>query len=84
MSGVGVLPQRQEIVVRAFRLHGIARERERSRQLQARHGVHGIDEHDASVIENPLELADGFGGLTAPRGTPRRERRWGTGRRSVR
>jgi len=61
---VGVLPERQEIVVSAFRLHGIAREHESSRQLQARHRVHGIDEHDAAMIENPLELADGFGGLT--------------------
>ena len=60
---VGVLPQRQEIVVGAFRLHGVARERERSRQLQARHRVHGIDEHDASMIENPLELGGGLGGL---------------------
>jgi len=40
--GVSILPQHQEIAVGAFRLHGIARERERSRQLQARHGVHRI------------------------------------------
>ena len=60
---VGVLPQRKEIVVGAFRLHDVARERERSRQLQARHGVHGIDEHDASMIENPLELGGGLCGL---------------------
>ena len=36
----------------------------RSRQLQRRQRVHGIDEHAAAMIENPLELANGFGGLT--------------------
>ena len=61
---VGILPQREEIVIGAFRLRVVARERERSRQLQARQGVHGIDEDDAAMIENPLELGDGFGGLT--------------------
>ena len=30
------------------------------RQRQARQGVHGIDEDDASVIENPLELGGGL------------------------
>ena len=33
------------------------------RQLQARQGVHGIDEDDASVIENPLKLGGGLRGL---------------------
>ena len=61
---IGVLPERQEIAVGTLRLHRVARKRERSRQLQARHRVHGIDEDDASVIENPLELGGGFGGLT--------------------
>ena len=61
---VGTRPERKEIVVGASRPHGIARERERSRQLQPRHRVHGIDEYDASMIENPLELGGGFGGLT--------------------
>jgi hypothetical protein len=61
--GVGVLPQRQKISVGAFRLHGFARECERSCQLQTRHGVHRIDEHDASMIENPLELGGGLCGL---------------------
>src|SRR5262249_40582598 len=61
---VGVLPERQEIVIGAFRLHGVAREREYSPQLQARHRVHGIDEDEPSVMENPLEFGGGFGGLT--------------------
>ena len=61
---VGVLPERQEIVVSAFRLHDVAREHESSRQLQARQRVHGIDEDDAAMIENPLELGGGFDGLT--------------------
>src|SRR4029453_15457899 len=60
----GLLPQRKKIVVGVFRLRDVAREYERSRQLQARHGVHGIDEHDASMIENSLKLAGGLGGLT--------------------
>jgi hypothetical protein len=33
------------------------------RQLQARHGVEGIDEHDASMIENALELGGCLGEL---------------------
>ena len=53
---VGILPQRQEIDVNALRLHGVARELKRSRQLQARQRVLGIDEHDAAIMENPLEL----------------------------
>ena len=61
---VGILPQRQEILIGAFRLYSVARKRERSSQLQARHRVHRIDEDDAAMIENPLKLADGFGGLT--------------------
>ena len=64
MSGSAFFHSVKEIVVGALRLHGVARERERSCQLQARHRVHGIDEHDASMIENPLELGGGFGGLT--------------------
>ena len=40
------------MVVDAFRLHGIARERERSRQLEARHCIHRIGEDDASRVED--------------------------------
>ena len=58
--GVGVLPQRKQIVVHALRLDGIARERQRSRQLQPRERVYGIDEHDASMVDNPLELGGGL------------------------
>src|SRR5262245_16703755 len=61
---VGVLPERQEIAVGTLRLHRVARERERSCQLQARQGAHGIDEDDAAMIENPLEFGGGCGGLT--------------------
>ena len=57
---VGILPQREEIVVSAFRLHGVARERERPRQLQPRQRVYGIDEHDASMVDNPLKLGGGL------------------------
>ena len=46
--------------------------------------VHRIDEHDAAMIENPLELGGGFGGLTGGEVGQSRERRWGTDRRSVR
>ena len=59
---VGVFPERQEIAVGTLRLHRVARERERSCQLKARQRVHRIDEDDAPMIDNPLELADGFGG----------------------
>src|SRR5262245_32618138 len=61
---VGVLPERQEIAVGTLRLHRVARERERSGQLQARQRIHGIDEDDAAMIENPLELGGSLGGLT--------------------
>ena len=54
---VGVLLQREKIVVSAFRLQGVAGERERSHELQPRHGVHRIDENDAAMAENPLEFA---------------------------
>lgn len=40
---VGGLPQRQEILVDALRLHRVPQERERTSQSQARHRVHGID-----------------------------------------
>jgi len=61
---VGVLFHREEIVVSAFRVQDVAGERTRSRELQARHGIQGVDENDASMIENPLEFAGGFGWLT--------------------
>src|SRR5262245_3421648 len=58
---VGVLRQREEVVVSASRFPGVAGARQRFRQLQARHGIHGVDENDASMIENPLEFAGGVG-----------------------
>jgi hypothetical protein len=61
----GVLPKLQEVVVGTPRLRGVARERARSCQLQARHRGHRIDEDDAAMIENPLELAGSFNGLTS-------------------
>ena len=64
MSGSAFFHSVKRSLVGALRLRRVARERERSRQLQARHRVHGIDEHDAAMIENPLELGGGFGGLT--------------------
>src|SRR4029079_10966227 len=60
---VGVLPEHEEIVVGAFRLHCVTRQYKRSCQLQARQRIDRIDEGDAPVIENPLELGDRFGGL---------------------
>ena len=59
---IGVSPQCKRIVVSGLRVHDVTPERERPRQLQPRRGVHGIDEHDAVVIENPLEFAGGFEG----------------------
>ena len=51
--------QQKQIVVHASRLHGVARERERSGQLQPRERVDGIHEHDASMVDNPLKLGGG-------------------------
>ena len=82
--GVGVFPQRKKIVVGAFRLHRVARKRERSCQVQACHRVHGINEHDTSMIENPPEFGGGFCRLMCREVQSGRERKWDTGRRSVR
>lgn len=61
---VAILPQLEQILVGALRLRGVAGEGARSRQLEARHRIHRIDQHDASMVENPLELGGSFGGLT--------------------
>ena len=59
---VGVLPDRQQIRVDALPLRRVARENERPGQLQARHRSHGIDEDDASMIDNALELGGSSAG----------------------
>src|SRR5688500_19389423 len=61
--GVGVLPECEEILVGALRLHSVARERERSCQLQARQRGHWIHQHDGRVVDNPLKLGGGRPGL---------------------
>ena len=63
MSGSAFFQSVKRSLVGALRLHRVARERERACQLQARQRVHRIDEHDAAMIENPLELG---GGLCGP------------------
>ena len=60
MSGSAFFHSVKQIVVDASRLGGVARERERSRQLQPRQRVYGIDEHDASMVDNPLKLGGGL------------------------
>ena len=58
--GVGVIPRCEKVVVGDLRFCRVARECVRSRQLQARHCVHRIDEHDTSMIDNALELGGGL------------------------
>jgi hypothetical protein len=61
---VGALPEIEKIFVGSLDPDDTAPRRERARQLQARHGIDRILEHDAAVIENLLELGRTFHGLT--------------------
>lgn len=61
---IGVFPQRQEIAIGSLRLCSVAREHERTRQLQARHGIEGIDKDDAAVIDDPLKFSGRLRWLT--------------------
>ena len=55
---IRILPQRQQIVVNAFRLRGITGERERSRQLQARQRDGQGGHLDVSLMNSALALLD--------------------------
>ena len=61
--GIGILPEIEQVLIGTLRFRPVARRDERSRQLQARHGVHRIDEHDASMVKDPLELGGRLCGL---------------------
>ena len=61
--GVGGIPPHEQIVVHASGFDGVARKRERSCELQPRQRVYRIDEHDASMVDDPLELGGGLRGL---------------------
>ena len=61
--GVGVFPEREEILVGSLRLDRISRQRERSAQLQVRQCADGIAGNDPAMIENFLEFRSGFGAL---------------------
>ena len=61
--GVGVFPQREEILVGRLGLGRSPDNSEGSAQLQVRQRADRIADHDPAVIENLLELRGGFGAL---------------------
>src|ERR1700730_8920863 len=54
--GVGVFPEREEILVGSLRLDLVCRQSESSAQLQVRQCTDGIRAHDATMIEKLLKL----------------------------
>src|SRR5260370_26910745 len=58
--GVGVLPERQEILVGSLRLGVVAKQSESSAQLQMGQSAHRIGANNAAVIENLLKFSRGF------------------------
>src|SRR5258708_27539111 len=61
--GVGVLPERQEILVGSLCLGLIAQQSESSAQLQMRQSAHRIGANNGAVIENLLKFRRGFNPL---------------------
>ena len=61
--GVGVFPERKEILIGRFRFGLITPKCVSSTQLQVRHCADGIADYDPAVIENFLEFPGGFGAL---------------------
>ncbi len=62
-AGVGVFPEREEILVGSLCLVLISRQSERSAELQVRQCADGIADHDPPVSENFLEFPGGFDAL---------------------
>src|SRR4051812_19983455 len=60
--GVGVLPERQKILVGDLGLGGIAGRHERPAELQVGQRADRIADYDPAVIENPLEFRGCFVG----------------------
>ena len=63
MSGIGVFPEGEEILIGGLCLGRVARQRVGASELQVRQRADGIADHDAAVIENLLEFRGGFGAL---------------------
>lgn len=62
-AGVGVFPEREEILIGDLRLSFLSRQDKRSAELQVRKGAYGIGYNDSGVIEKLLKLRGGFGAL---------------------
>src|SRR5271169_975625 len=58
--GVGVLPKREEILIRSFGPGLVARQNKRSPELQIRQRADGIQPHETAMIENLLKLGRRF------------------------
>jgi len=61
--GVGVFPEREEILVCQLTLGGVARTDAGAAQLQSRHRTHGIADRQTLVIKDFLKFGRGFGTL---------------------
>ena len=60
---IGILPQREEILISGFCLCCVSGQNIGSPQLQARQNSDRIASHDSPMIDNLLELRAGFGAL---------------------
>jgi len=58
--GIGVYPEREQVLIGSRRFLLVAGHSERSSELQARVRVQWICEHDTSMVEDPLELRSGI------------------------
>ena len=56
MSRIGILPEREEILIGLLGLGHVARDNVCSAQLQVRQGAYRIGQNDAAMIENLLEF----------------------------
>ena len=60
---IGMLPEREEILVGRLGLDLISRQSQCSATLQVRQGAYGIADNDPAVIENFLEFRSSFSAL---------------------
>src|SRR5271166_2952370 len=58
--GVGILPEREKVLVRGIGIGSVALNGISSSQLQMRQCAYGVADNDPSMIENFLEFLDSF------------------------
>src|SRR5262252_3918263 len=61
--GVGIFPECKEILIRSFRLGGVAGKRVSTAQTKMRQRPYRRVAYDTSMFEEFLELRSSFGGL---------------------